>query len=1390
MYGGRRLTKQRRPPVKSYPWKPGAPPIKLGLGQLRRSLYVMRPIVANAETMPVKPNRAILIKVRINDRSNDKQKMNAYIMRAVVIDNSYAVQHFYFHSRGDGREFRAEFELLDDDGLDLRLYNIDLHDHFGEIACQRGKRRRVLSRDVPLDRESLEARWVKNKANPKLKGTYERLLKTSPNKTPEEQRAWDDQYWRTRRPLNTHSIGWVFYLRNEKDWQERWRLCPAPEEWEDLRESFAREESPWLRSWFLDLREGVYYVSRGGRYPTYHGSPPPFELRDAKVYEKGEQGRLLGPLVDFTSELDKYRRPTHLLRDGKRLREWKDLEVRGALLFKDGEPYTDGSAYRDGKRLQYVERKRQYLPIKGTYHATKYYDANLRDALLREVKVKPGIYYDAARSGKGLGVGIHQHKGFISLRPWIQFGHRQTMRDHAMRFIRGLYDVPAVTGTHRLAYLFGMHGLHEGLQKNGSAHNFYYACRIYDALYDFLATDKELAEAVGRYLPWIKTPDDVIEFVDTYLLQDMANRMMKYRFYLDHQQAEYLMQIVLVQDNTSISDPWMDFLFTRGWEYPQALSGLGDNLVTSTDRDGGTTIGSFFYGRTGGIKVVDGIKQYLRHGGNAKYDVTDPRQYVAVRQKPYLQLEGHAAGRINPGVGDVGGIAEHYGRFAEGRGLMAAGWQWHRDPKFAWELRRCGRQGESDQEWARITEAAEKCPRDPFTLNRSRVLSAWGAYLTSGTGAADHRFLREAVLRLGVGYGHHHHDTLDLRLFAFGCTMANDFNQRLAYGRPAHRTTRLHNLVEVDGEDWFSHSWAANLFDAPGSPYVRAESVPPYNHENVKLFRRQMALVDVDAGREGTKEESEVLPSSYVFDVFRVSGGTMHTYCFHGCADDDFEVNVKGKKDATGEEDSPDGGYLNMFAPKLKAEPNEKAIGGIALSNPQPYWAGRCEGRDLVATWRLDQKAERNMLRHRPEVLKNEPRKYTRLTLFDQKRSTIMHAFARDKGGSGYYGRCLYAQRRSRPEPVEGENVARRSAADLTSERRPGLDSVFIALIEAYAGEPSIVEQRELRIADNETDALKAAAVEVRTTDGHADLLFADGRPEKVRTVISKRGFLGKGRETVEVSGEYAYLSLDEQGLRQATLTRGSLLRAPGISIEVETPRYQGVVKDVDYLDRKVVVEGIIPERLVGHFFEVGNDLHKTSYEVGKIEMDGDETVITMRKGLEIMRTRVREADPKTGKVIGAIAMLRHRGRDAGLVASDDDLTKFWRVAYSGGNRHSGHEFTLTPMEAESEGPVFTEQDFPAGSGLRVWEFGVGDTIGIQTGVSLRRAEIEDGATTYDMLATSPFELALEGAAACWSVDGKAWREPATEAEDGGITIAVGETELSARGRFRLKIER
>lgn len=1352
MYGRRSATKQRRPFVKAYAWKPGGPPVRLTLGKLERGPHVIRPIAAAPSVRSIEPRKFVFVKLRINDWPDDPDRWNAYILRAQTLDNFYALQQFHFQARDD-RVFRAELTLLPGSEVDLLLHNVDLHYRNAELARRRGKKRAVL-----IDPEVRAADWdrAREAGGKRLQARLEQQ-----RRTPEAQKQLDDFIWQCYMPpLNCHWPGWAFWIQGTGRDLDQLRVCQAPAEWEELvrryDSAFAAQYGEGKKHpFFLRCKSGTIY--KDGRNGL-HADPPAYELRGVNVYERVKKddkwapGELLGPLSDFELSYAKpgnsgYKALGQLVLDGKAVGAWRTLL------------YLDGKLYKDGKVID-DEPRRAGSPY------SRFYDIRLRQPLVAQWRVKPGLYYDASKGS--LGGNLEREAA-----NWFKYGERQAVHDAAMKFVCQTYNLVVAQirdPLHGLGVVGGSAGPDRCLLKYftyGSTSGI----EFYDKIYDFVSTDKEFAKAVGRYILGIATPDDVVAFLDTYVIQYYANLIVKQRQFTDHGTPALLMKAVLVQDDTSISDPWMEFLFTRAWEYPQALSGLGDNLVTGGGRDGGSNIGSFFYALGGQMKPVELLEQYLQNGGNRKYDLTDPGQYPNSRFTPYFALEASAAGRHNPGVGDVGGPAEYYGRFVDHAGLrsiMATGWRWHRDPKFAWELARSfGRKGETDAEWAEILQAAQKCPRDPYLMNRSRALSNWGGYITSNPGLDDFRFLREAIVRVGTGWGHAHSDTLDLRLFALGCTMAGDFNQRPAYGWPRHQMTRCHNVVEVDGKDWMSHAWVRNVFDAPGSQYMAAESTPPFGMEHVKLFRRQVALVDVHGGKPSAKDNPAkdpdvALPSSYLFDVFRVDGGKMHTYCFHGCVDDGFEANVKDKAPPTREEDSPDDGYLNPF---------RWWVAGDAKEGEEPdYWVAGCDGEDLTATWRLARKAENYMLGpgRRHSAAATEPRKYTRLTLFDQGDSRIMHGIARHKGGKGYYGRCLYAQKESDQD----------------------MSSVFVGLIEPYAGQPSIASARQLPVRQNDADALRAAVVEVKTANGRTDLLFADGRPEKTREMVIKRGFLGAGKQVVRIAAEYAYISRDAQGLRQATVTGGSRLEAPGISIQIATPRYEGTVKAIDYLARQVTVAGAIPVRLAGRHFEVGGAYHRTSYETEAIRAGDGETTIVMRKGLEIMRTRVRGANPDTGVVTGAIAMFRRRGRDAELVASNDQLTRFWRVAYTGGDRHAGHAFALTPLDpATATGPVFTPADFPAGAGLRVWEFGAGDKVGIQTGVSLQRRSATADAVVYRVHASSPCEITLAGAKAAWSTDGVVWTELPGKVRRRQVTVSLREAQLAAAASIHLKIE-
>ena len=135
----------------------------------------------------------------------------------------------------------------------------------------------------------------------------------------------------------------------------------------------------------------------------------------------------------------------------------------------------------------------------------------------------------------------------------------------------------------------------------------------------------------------------------------------------------------------------------------------------------------------------------------------------------------------------------------------------------------------------------------------------------------------------------------------------------------------------------------------------------------------------------------------------------------------------------------------------------------------------------LEATWRYahDGKtgSEQKMLRANFEA--DGPRKFTRLHLLDA-------------AGT----RALQAQGASLHDPIP-----HRYTCLLAQRRGKQLESAFPALIEPYAGEPFILGCQLLPVADNEPDALRAVAVEVRTAAGHTDLCFADGPPEKTRTL-------------------------------------------------------------------------------------------------------------------------------------------------------------------------------------------------------------------------------------------------------------------------------------------------
>jgi len=1316
MYGPERPTGRRNPPVKVVRCRPHAPIFRLDFGTLSPSFYCIR-LIGAAETHHVSGIRApAYVEFKVND--GPAGEVSRYRLRVGYTDNFYSVAEFYFYAP-ERRAYHAEIYLGEGSQVDILAHNIDLHDMY----------------------TGLVRRPIKERCN-----TFDLAVRDELRAELKARLAAGDRDWLAE-----------FRKKNyiERDLTKPYRPAPL-----SPQERARRDEEIWFALPPLNTQTGKGY----GTAPTGPGSP-----EAQKLAAEAGTWKLAGPWDtrwELVNDKLKLRYTWEDLAAHKPLPEpWPFREDAGGLTFppQPGEPYpstlmtiANAVSQRIGDFQERLSgRAVHWAGLAAFYHYTGDREA-ARDAamaLVRWAYILPTL--DVSRlSLNSAIVGRTRDLNWGGKDQWTS---RRLTRSEA-----GLYAVGYLTA--------------------------------YDQLYDFIRDNEELAQAVNRYIPWIRTSQDLMTFLDMNLLQYTAKRQA--RWYMHNHD---LFATVMAVGNTEFTRPWMEYLFRETWEYPQARAGMPDYAITSTQRDGTSYIGSWYYAMDGGaaMRYAEKTASYIARGGDRKYDLSDLRRFPKALTGCYFQIEGRVAGLHPLGIGDVNGPNLPYGHWFDlgaPEHQARLGWKWSRDPRFAYVLANYfGPKGETQAEWAEIQKAAQGVP-NPWFSQRSRVLSNWAGILEAGTQHTDFRFRRAAMVRVGYGWGHQHDDTLDLVLWCHGVIHAAEGGERPEQRQlgdvhsPPDQKSYIHNVVEVDGDgshrsgNWRGHSWVRTLKDTAGARYLMAESYPSINHPNVSLFQRQVALVDVDEGTPLEKQPSEPKefhpsfrlppvakrPDAYVFDVFRVRGGKRHTYCFHGCEEDEFTtnaVNVRPVGFTYGDkaDDSPEARYLNKFVVAAS-----KTV-GIAPEILQATWRLQRGGDAIELT--LPEKdaagkdqpvVKKRMNRHNTEARilganydANAPRKYTRLYLFEHPGIKVLTG-KWVASSPNVTLQCLFAQK-------DGEE---------------GMESVFPAIIEMYEGQPCIASVRSVAVADNKQDALRAVAVEVTLTDGRKDICFADGRPEQVRTLKVQD-------QECQVRGEFAFFLMDGAGLRQATLVGGNQLDVPGLHIFAEVTERRGRIVEVDYFARKATVEGLRianPALLRGTSMEVGQPDHRTSYMIEDASVEGGRTILYFRKGMDFYSSRVVSVDEARREVRCGLGFptddgVVYPGMSRSLVASNEALTKFWRAEYLGGSREDGYVFRLS-------GAPVTAADFGEKGGLRIWEFGVGDEVRIPTHVSLRRNE--DGTWTSE--ADVDCELTFRGREAEMSRDGKVWQPLRNwNALRDWVSVRISEAQLGA-GTLLLRI--
>jgi hypothetical protein len=300
----------------------------------------------------------------------------------------------------------------------------------------------------------------------------------------------------------------------------------------------------------------------------------------------------------------------------------------------------------------------------------------------------------------------------------------------------------------------------------------------------------------------------------------------------------------------------------------------------------------------------------------------------------------------------------------------------------------------------------------------------------------------------------------------------------------------------------------------------------------------------------------------------------------------------------------------------------------------------------------------------------------------------------------------------------------------------------------------------------------------VTTGNGHADVLFADGRPGKTRTVAV-------GDAEMEAAAEFAFVSEDGRGLRRAVIVGGTLLRTPSVTLAPAARERSGEIIAAEYTERRMVLDNAWPAArcLAGRVFEVGVPGHMTTYTIAAAGIERGATVIALTEGADFYLSRVRAVVPEEKTVYCALAFTHCEKRpcpgvDRHWVASNESQDRFWRAEYlgdiDGTNRYA---FRL-------DGPV-SEADFGATRGIRLWEYGLGDSVRQSTFASLRRT----GEEVYEITADVDLTVGIKGRELLISTDMEKWRRLRASAAPGGLVEAdIDLARVMPAGRAYLRV--
>ena len=787
----------------------------------------------------------------------------------------------------------------------------------------------------------------------------------------------------------------------------------------------------------------------------------------------------------------------------------------------------------------------------------------------------------------------------------------------------------------------------------------------YDEIYEGIGSDPELAAFLAG-----KGIKDAKDLIESGFLQEGAKAIQTGLIQGNMNRQQQLAVVARVLDS---NDP------AKGYTTPQMIdwimNGAGEMttlLFNGVSRDGAASEESIGYTSIWTSSFMDLGKRLKPMGVDL---LADPR----LKKMVDFYIQTVVADEFCPGIGDSHGEMTGGMKPVWGATMMRKAYDIWGDPMYAEVLNRIGWPGPDVSENPDALEATKQKAKSLGTdLDlKTRDLGGYGLAVLE-TGKGDNR--RAATLYYGSsGAWHGHLDRLNIGMWSHGMCMLPEMGYPAHWGTLADLWTRgtpTHYCVEIDeNRQTAKRAGHLNLLASADGVQVMDASGENAYRGIASQYRRTVAMMDVSD------------QDSYLLDIFRVKGGKVHDYIFHGLPFGQFST------------------------------------AGLALGAAQTK--GTLMGEDIEYGKVADgMKTGGYQLLTNPRRSAPEGEWSVNWLLADKKLGLKMTMPA------GSAKQVIVTD--GVPEPAPGNP----DKMEYVLARNDTGSSTFVSVIEPYKDKPSV---RRVTAIEPDSDAAHDDLAAVRVdVGGRRDYLFSALDGARVSTFDSAK---------IEFAGEFGSITEDNSGITAMMLVNGSVLRRGDCRIRVgSSPRAK--IASVDYKANTVTLDraALAPDALVGQVVVISNPKHSASFTVKAVETKHGQTVlhfgdISMIEGIGVLKS----VDEKT-KVVESSNRLSGYGMkwDGWLIPGralvNESLTDSWLITYYD-NSLWHLDVSGFPLHSNSE----TQSDISSKIKLTngkpskffyVGEVNPGDDVMLPATASVRR----DG-TNYLIQGTVPFEF-------------------------------------------------